>query len=174
VSRLVYRPIAHGDLELFAEFLADADATRYLIVPRPHTRPEAAALLDRWVAQHDGTIGMYTALLGGETVGWVGFAPRALRWGDELELGWSIRRAHWGHGYATEAALALRPLGPDRVVHLIHPGNAPSIAVARRLGGEVERETTIRGNPVAVYVSPRHAPVGDPTVAPATHTGGYE
>jgi RimJ/RimL family protein N-acetyltransferase len=174
VSRLVYRPIAHDDLDLFAEFLADAEATKYLIVPRPHTRPEAAALLDRWVAQHDGTIGMYTALFGGETVGWVGFAPRALRWGDELELGWSIRRAHWGHGYATEAALALRPLGPDRVVHLIHPANTVSVAVAKRLGGELEREITIRSNPVAVYVSPRTAPAADPTVAASYRGGGYE
>ena len=54
-ARLRYRPVQHGDLDLFAEFLADEEATRYLIVPRAHTRPEAAALLDRWAAQHDGT-----------------------------------------------------------------------------------------------------------------------
>ena len=152
-ERLRYRPVQHDDLDLFAEFLGDEEATRYLIVPRAHTRPEAAALLDRWAAQHDGTIGMYTALAGDEVVGWVGFVRRALPWHDELELGWSIRKEHWGSGYATEAALALRPLGPERVVHLIHPENARSIAVAERLGAVFERETTLRGNPVRVYVS---------------------
>jgi len=152
-ERLRYRPVQHDDLDLFAEFLGDEEATRYLIVPRAHTRAEAAALLDRWAAQHDGTIGMYTALAGDEVVGWVGFVRRSLPWHDELELGWSIRKEHWGSGYATEAALALRPLGPERVVHLIHPENARSIAVAERLGAVFERETTLRGNPVRVYVS---------------------
>ncbi len=75
MTRLSYRPIAHDDLDLFAEFLADGEATRYLIVPRPHTRAEASALLDRWVAQHEGELGMYTASLGAETIGWVGLSP---------------------------------------------------------------------------------------------------
>jgi RimJ/RimL family protein N-acetyltransferase len=153
VRRLTYRPIAHDDLDLFAAFLADEEATRYLIVPRPHTRAEASTLLDRWVAQHEAPLGMYTATLGDETVGWVGFVRRALQWGDEVELGWSIRRDHWGKGFATEAALHLRPLGPERVVHLIHPENVRSIQVAKRLGAEVERRTTIRGGPVSVFVS---------------------
>ncbi len=152
-ARLRYRPVAHDDLDLFAGFLADEEATRYLLVPRAHTRHEAAALLDRWIARHDGTIGMYTLLDGADPVGWSGYVPRTLRWGDELELGWSIRREHWGNGYATEAALALRPLGPERVVHLIHPDNLRSVRVAERLGAEVERRTTLRGNPVLVYVS---------------------
>jgi RimJ/RimL family protein N-acetyltransferase len=96
---------------------------------------------------------MYTMLAGDDVVGWSGYVRRALRWGDELELGWSIRREQWGKGYATEAALALRPLGPDRVVHLIHPDNLRSVHVAERLGAEIERRTTLRGNPVLVYVS---------------------
>ena len=157
MTRLTYRPIGHDDLDLFAEFLADDEAVRYLIVPRPHSRAESAALLDRWVAQHEGELGMYTASLGDEPVGWVGYVRRSLRWGDELELGWSIRRPHWGKGFATEAALHLRPLGPDRVVHLIHPENTRSVQVAKRLGAEVERETTIRDKPVAVFVSGRES-----------------
>jgi RimJ/RimL family protein N-acetyltransferase len=152
-ERLTYRPVVHEDIELFAAFLGDPEAVRYLIVSRPHTRAEAATLLDRWVAQHDGRIGMYTALDGGEPVGWVGYVHRSLHWGEETELGWSIRREHWGKGYATEAALALRPLGPPRVVHLIHPANSGSIAIATKLGATHERDCVIRGNPVAVYTS---------------------
>ena len=157
-ERLGYRPVRHEDVDLFAEFLSDEETTRYLIVPRAHSRAEAAALLDRWASQHDGTIGMYTVLEGDRPVGWVGYVRRALKWGDELELGWSIRLEDWGQGYATEAALALRPLGPDRVIHLIHPDNERSIQVAERLGGVLERTTVLRGNPVNVYVSPRKAP----------------
>lgn len=173
-ERLRYRPVRHDDLDLFAAFLADEEATRYLIVPRAHTRPEAAALLDRWVAQHDGAIGMYTVLAGDDTVGWTGYVRRAMRWGDELELGWSIRREHWGKGYATESALTLRPLGPERVVHLIHPDNLRSVHVAERLGARVDRRTTLRGNPVTVYVSPRVAPPAPAAAAPQPHTSIYD
>ena len=70
-----------------------------------------------------------------------------------VELGWLIRRRHWGHGYASEAALELRPVGPERTVHLIHPDNAASIAVARKLGAVHERDTELRGGPVSIYVS---------------------
>jgi RimJ/RimL family protein N-acetyltransferase len=149
--------MCHDDLDLFAEFLGDPECVRYLIVPRPHTRAESAVLLDRWVAQHEGGIGMFTVLDADETVGWAGYVHRSLHWGDEMELGWSIRKQHWGNGYATAAAQSLRALGPERVVHLIHPENAASIAVARKLGAIHERDTEIRGGPIGVWVSSRAA-----------------
>jgi RimJ/RimL family protein N-acetyltransferase len=55
------------------------------------------------------------------------------------ELGWALIRAHWGHGYATEAAAAIRDWAyrcrsVDRLVSLITPDNSRSQRVARRLG----------------------------------------
>ena len=55
------------------------------------------------------------------------------------ELGWSLIRAHWGHGYATEAAAAIRSWAYevraiDRLVSLISPDNLRSQRVAQRLG----------------------------------------
>jgi RimJ/RimL family protein N-acetyltransferase len=149
--------MCHDDLDLFAEFLGDPECVKYLIVPRPHTRAESGVLLDRWVAQHEGGIGMFTVLDGDETVGWAGYVHRSLHWGDEMELGWSIRKQHWGNGYATAAAQSLRALGPERVVHLIHPENAASIAVARKLGATHELDTEIRGAPVSVWASTQSA-----------------
>ncbi len=160
---LTFRPMEHADLDAFAAFLADPEAVRYLIVPRPHTRAETTVLLDRWVAQHESGIGMFTVLDGDETVGWAGYVHRSLHWGDEVELGWSIRKQYWGKGYATAAALALRPLGPERVVHLIHPDNAASIAVAKKLGAVHERDTEIRGGPVRVWVSTRDPVAAGPS-----------
>ena len=144
-ARLGYRRVSHQDLDLFADFLGDEETTRYLIVPRAHSRAEAATLLDRWAAQHDGTIGMYTVLERDRPVGWVGFVRRALRWGDELELGWSLFPAHQGRGYATEAARALREIVPGRVIALIRVENDASKNVARKLGMEREREIVWNG-----------------------------
>jgi RimJ/RimL family protein N-acetyltransferase len=153
LGRLTYRPIDLADLEPYAEFLADTECTRYLIVPQPHSRELALSLLETSVAEHDGTIGMFTLHHGAELIGWAGFQRRELDGSREVELGWLIRRAHWRKGYASEAAIELRPNGPGRTIHLIHPDNSASIAVARKLGAIRERETEVRGGPVSVYVS---------------------
>jgi RimJ/RimL family protein N-acetyltransferase len=55
------------------------------------------------------------------------------------ELGWALIRAQWGHGYATEAAAAIRGWAYefrsiDRLVSLISPDNLRSQRVAERLG----------------------------------------
>jgi RimJ/RimL family protein N-acetyltransferase len=55
------------------------------------------------------------------------------------ELGWALIRAHWGHGYATEAAAAIRDwarefLSISGLVSLISPDNVRSQRVAERLG----------------------------------------
>jgi RimJ/RimL family protein N-acetyltransferase len=73
----------------------------------------------------------------GHVIGDVGFhyfAPT-----DDFELGWTLARAFWGHGYATEAgaaclAAALDHLDVPRIISLVDVDNAPSMRVAERLG----------------------------------------
>jgi RimJ/RimL family protein N-acetyltransferase len=153
VERLSYRPIALEDFEPYAEFLSDPECTRFLLYPEPHSPELARSLLERNVREHDGTIGMYTLHDGEKLVGWAGFQRREITGAPEVELGWLIRKQHWGKGYATEAARALSTRGPARLIHLIHPENAASIAVAKKLGAEHERDTEIRGGPVSIYAS---------------------
>ena len=55
------------------------------------------------------------------------------------EIGWGLARDAWGKGYALEGAAAamdwaFESLGWTEVIHCIDPDNAPSQAVARRLG----------------------------------------
>ena len=62
------------------------------------------------------------------------------------ELGWALAREHWGHGYASEAALAYRDrLAAPRVISLIVPANLRSQAVAERLGAQPERSIELPG-----------------------------
>jgi RimJ/RimL family protein N-acetyltransferase len=54
------------------------------------------------------------------------------------ELGWALIREHWGHGYATEAAAAIREWAREcrsieRLVSLISSDNVRSQRVAERL-----------------------------------------
>lgn len=73
------------------------------------------------------------------------------------ELGWALAREHWGHGYATEAALAVREsLDAPRVVSLIAPDNVRSRRVAARLGAVPEQTVELPGyGPHLVWVHPR-------------------
>ena len=73
----------------------------------------------------------------------------------------------WGQGYATEAALAARDWGleeirPRRLISLIHPENARSMRVAKKIGERFQHEvTTHRGIPTQLWaleeVRRRHA-----------------
>jgi RimJ/RimL family protein N-acetyltransferase len=72
------------------------------------------------------------------------------------ELGWALGREHWGRGYATEAALAVRDwLQAPRVVSLITAENLRSQQVAQRLGARPERTVELPGyGPHLVWVHP--------------------
>jgi len=78
------------------------------------------------------------------------------------ELGWALIRAHWGYGYATEAAAAIRAWAYesrriDRLVSLISPNNVRSQRVAERLGAiPAETVTPIDSRRTAVVW--RHPP----------------
>jgi RimJ/RimL family protein N-acetyltransferase len=63
------------------------------------------------------------------------------------ELGWALIRAHWGKGYATEAAAAIRDWAYEsraieRLVSLISPDNIRSQRVAKRLGAVAAETVT--------------------------------
>ncbi|GAC1342982.1 MAG: GNAT family N-acetyltransferase [Candidatus Dormibacteria bacterium] len=79
-----------------------------------------------------------------------------------LELGWLLGRPYWGSGYAIEAAQAALEhgwtvLGVTRLISLIRPDNARSIALAERLGAVMEKVIELLGGPVEVWV---HTPTG--------------
>ncbi len=156
-ERLNLRPVEKADLEPWATFLADPRATRLLHFPDPHPREQSADLLNRTIQRADGAIAMYAALIRetGDTAGFVGYTPRKFDWGDEIELGWLLLPEFHGNGYATEAARALRPLAPGRVISLIRVENAPSQNVARKLGMRHERDITFAGFATNLWASDR-------------------
>jgi RimJ/RimL family protein N-acetyltransferase len=155
-DRLTLRLLSEDDLDAWADFLGDVEATRTLHTPDPVLDPDRLqAGLQRWMDMAEGDIGMYALhdRESGETVGFVGFVPRELDWGNEVELGWLVRRSFWGRGYATEAARALRPLVPGRIVSMIRADNPASESVARKLGMTLEREVDYYGFRTHVWVS---------------------
>lgn len=87
----------------------------------------------------------------------------------QFELGWALIREHWGRGYATEAAAAIRDWSherrpSDRLVSLITPDNIRSQRVAERLGA-IPTETVTpsdSGRTAVVWRYPRDYDVRRP------------
>ena len=80
-------------------------------------------------------------------------------WPD-FEIGWGIAREARGKGYAVEAARAsidwaFATFEIDEIIHCIVADNAPSQAVARKLGARNDREGDLFGKPVDIWVTSR-------------------
>jgi RimJ/RimL family protein N-acetyltransferase len=143
--RLRLRRWDEGDRSALAAIWADREVWASLQPGRPFD-PHGADRLDHHLEHwRDHGFGLYAALGrdSGEIIGWIGpshptFVPELAA---EVELGWTLRRPYWGRGLASEGARAaldstFAHLRVPHVISLIHPTNARSIAVARKLGME--------------------------------------
>lgn len=156
-DRLLLRPFRNSDHDSYAAICADAEVMRYIGTGATLNAQEAwrsmAGILGHWKLLGYGMFAVEvkaTRALAGrvgflDPPGWPGF-----------ELGWLLGRNHWGNGYAIEAAKAclghaLGPLGRERVVSLIRPGNERSIRVAERLGEKLAGEVELLGATALVY-----------------------
>jgi RimJ/RimL family protein N-acetyltransferase len=124
--RLILRPPYEQDLDQFVALGADPEVMRYLGTGATQTPDEAERWLESILREAregetdpPGLPGwrVATAREGGA---WVGLAvlkrmnPRheeAVCEGPLVEVGYRISQAHWGRGYATEAAVALVRFG---------------------------------------------------------------
>lgn len=168
-ERLVLRIPEPEDRDGYAEMWGDPKVVRFL--GRTTVTPdEVPAGIDRmlghWERQgvglfsvvrkdDDRLVGRVGYLLW-DTERWVHAISEELEGDLELEIGWTLIRAFWNQGYATEAAIACRnhafgELGRERVISLIAPENVASIRVAEKIGESYERDVELRVGPVRLY-----------------------
>jgi len=140
-QRLILRPPIQSDLDGWAEFMADPEAQLYLggVQSRPMAWRHMATMAGAWTLLGYGMF----SVLRKDTGQWIG---RIGPWRPEgwpgTEIGWSLLKSAWGHGFAYEAAVASANwafgyLGWSDMIHTIDPENAASIALALRLGSRL-------------------------------------
>jgi RimJ/RimL family protein N-acetyltransferase len=162
-DRLLLRPFEEGDLDEYAEIVADPEVTRFL-GSDPLDRGQAwqsmayflgherlrgwsnNAVVETATGRLLGRCGLY------RPEGWPG-----------LEVGWALGRFAWGHGFATEAAIpwrdwAFNALGAEELISVIQRENARSVRVAERIGHSFMRDIEIRGIPCVIYGQRRPRP----------------
>jgi len=156
-ERLTLRPFREADVTAVFELLQDPDVVRYVGDRRVPTLQEAwraiAGWLGHWALRGYGQWAIEERS-SGRLIGRAGII-NPVDWPGP-EVGYLLGKAWWGRGYATEAARAAMEWGFERIafeelLSLIDPANAPSIAVATRLGESLRGETELLGNRVLVY-----------------------
>jgi len=165
-----------ADADAIAEYLEDPEVMRFL-GGRTVPRADAPTFVERWLQRwRDNGIGHFVLERGddGRVLGRVGFVVWDTRvWRQatfeeagqhsQPELGWALARAHWGQGYATEAALATRAWGRrergvEALISLIAPQNVASQRLALRLGARASETVTLADSgPAVVWNHPENS-----------------
>lgn len=157
-ERLVLRPLEASDAADVYEYQRLPEVLRYLPWPernRTEGYEHTAKRAEGRLLAVDGDFFVFAAVLPGTPA--VDDPARDRVIGDfmvrvssvqhaQLELGWVLHPDFQGHGYAREAAAAVRDfvfetLGPHRVQAFLDARNAASAALCERLG--MRREATI-------------------------------
>jgi RimJ/RimL family protein N-acetyltransferase len=141
-QRLILRNWREEDRAPYAALNADPEVMAHF--PRVQTREESDGFIDRRSAEITKQGYGFFALEIKDTHEFVGFtglttAHIDVPFAPALEVGWRLARAHWGKGYATEAALACLDYARDilkakEIVAFTSKDNTPSMAVMHRLG----------------------------------------
>jgi RimJ/RimL family protein N-acetyltransferase len=172
-ERLVLRPPRPEDAEALLAFVGDAAVMR-AIGSEPGGIEVAVEHVERWLRRWEANdMGPFMLvrreddrLLGrvGPLV-WDERTWETSTFGDagesaQVELGWAIGSEHWGNGFATEAARAVRQWLYDerdvqRLISLISPDNKRSERVAAKLGARPVEMVQVPGGPARMWVHPR-------------------
>jgi RimJ/RimL family protein N-acetyltransferase len=137
-------------------YYSDAECARYTFqnpLPESETQRVVGSLVRHWDRKGYGPY-VVREKHSASVVGLVGLWFPS-EW-PETEIKWAIIREHWGKGYASEAARAVLAMLPRylpdmRPISLIDADNVRSIALAKALGAELEKELTFRNAPFHMY-----------------------
>lgn len=163
-DRLLLRRWRDSDREPFAAMNADPLVMKHM--QGLMSRERSGDLLDRieahWKAHGWGPWAVEVSGVA-PFIGYVGLSPADDVAGDMVDVGWRLASAHWGNGYATEAAReALRfgftEVGLDEIVSFTVPQNVRSRRVMERIG--------LVRDPLGDFDHPRVDPVAYPHLVP--------
>ncbi|HJU22580.1 MAG TPA: GNAT family N-acetyltransferase [Casimicrobiaceae bacterium] len=140
-KRLAFSEIAERHANELHELDSDPRVMQYIGSGRVSTREQiddAVRRIPRAYALYPG-LGTWRATRhdNGDFVGW--FALKYIPGTVEIEVGYRLRHAEWGRGYATEGTRALvrhglDELGLNRIIGITHPDNSASQRVLLKSG----------------------------------------
>jgi len=159
-ERLRLEPMAETHLDAMAALHADPEVMRYIGRSQAHTRQQSTALVNAWRQRFAAHGFGWFALIerdSGVCVGAASLQHFELKPGAPLELAWRLSRAHWGHGYATEAARelarwAIDDLDAPEIYAVARAANLASLRIMEKIGMRYVGVEEHWGEPLPTYV----------------------
>jgi [ribosomal protein S5]-alanine N-acetyltransferase len=152
-GRLTLRPMIAEDVDPMLAIFTDPPVMAAFSLTS-FSRPQ----MEEWVQrnlehQEKYGYGLFSVILksNGQLIGDCGLEQMEAEGHKFVELGYDFHSNYWHHGYATEAAIAVRDysfneLNLTAISSIIRTGNEPSKRVAKRVGMSLLFEFTRFGN----------------------------
>lgn len=163
-ERFLLRQITVDDLDEWTRLIfADPDVMRYMPIRdmTPRARAERAFNFhNKTWSQHDYGFWLVTDKNTGEMLGDCYLEPEDESGSGEIEIGYTITKAHWGQGVATEAGrgvvrFAFEQANVERIVGVALPENIGSWRVLEHIGFVYEKKAHFYDLDVVVYAITR-------------------
>ncbi len=146
-NRLIIRTwVPEEDAKQALEIYSDPEVTRFLIT-KADTTESMVNILQRWAtisAQLNNGTGLWAIVLKTTqeivgTIVLIQLRDKDGQFTEGYEIGWHLKKAAWGNGYATEAAKVILDYGFNSLklpvnCSIVNAENTASIRVIQRLG----------------------------------------
>lgn len=160
-ARLDFHLVSEADFAAWLPFYQDPRCSAHWVDDSPEEEP--AVRCQQWFARQRyraanqlGGLNTLREKGSGTLVGYCGLLVQTVDGLPELEIGYSLLPAHWGRGYATEAALVCKAFArahhlTPSLISIISRTNVASQRVALNLGMRVEKVTWYAANEVNIF-----------------------
>lgn len=159
--RILLRPLAQNDLDDLAQIYSVPEVMKYRLFSQPaslkQTQEFLKSYLLHWEQHGFGRWAMIDKTLQ-QLIGHCGLEYTATL--DEVEVNYLLSSRYWGHGLATESAIAIvsygfKSLQLERLVALAKPENLASLRVMEKIGMQDEKNIQLYDVEWAFYTIKR-------------------
>lgn len=157
--RLYLRRFTLADAPLIVQLNSRPEVLQYLHEPEVKDEAHAAEILTTIILpQYKNSLGRWAAHLKDtdEFIGWCGlkYQPEI----EEIDLGYRFMPAHWGKGYATEAAkhtleYGFNTLQLKTITGRAHIENTASLKVLEKIGMQYIKDEVVDHCPVKTFIA---------------------
>lgn len=156
-DRLLLRQLKEEDIPGLHLIFSDPETMRYYPSPFSYEKTQNWVKRNQERYKKDG-YGLWAVCLKGnnELIGDCGLVKQKIDDNTEIEIGYHINKKYWCNGFGSEAAMACKEygfnkLGLKKLISIIDPINVPSIRVAEKNGFIKEKEVFIFNKNHSIY-----------------------
>ena len=154
--RCALRPFTKEDAENLMPILGSEAVMRYSMTGAMDL-PTISSTINGWIALYESHGFSPLAVMHNNIlIGYAGLDLRIVEETEQVQITFRLTESHWGQGFATELAIAIRnyaftSLGLLEVIAIIDPDNQASIHTISKVGMQLEKSVVYGGLSLHVY-----------------------